>query len=70
MPLAQCQRWGGRTALVVDDSGLQRQLLAEMLTDWGYEVQEAETGEAALLLSRQRQFDLVVRDWMLSLIHI
>ena len=65
LPLSQPLRRGGRTALVVDDSGLQRRLLAEMLTDWGYDVQEAETGEAALILSRQRQFDLVISDWMM-----
>ena len=53
------------TALVVDDSRLQRRLLAASLDCWGYEVLEAESGRAALEICRATRVDLVLSDWMM-----
>ena len=38
-----------RDVLVVDDSRLQRRIVAALLKKWGYAVREAESGEEALL---------------------
>ncbi len=51
--------------LVVDDSRAQRRILTVQLKRWGYDVTEAEDGEAALDLCRTRSFDIVLSDWMM-----
>lgn len=51
--------------LVVDDSRLQRKILSSSLKRWGYEVMEAESGEAALELCEQRLPELILSDWMM-----
>ena len=53
------------SVLVVDDSRAQRRILTVQLKRWGYEVTEAEDGEAALHLCRNRSFDIVLSDWMM-----
>jgi len=55
----------GRRVLVVDDSRLQRRVLAASLTRWGYDVVEADSGEAALEACREAPPDLVISDWMM-----
>lgn len=55
----------GWRALVVDDSRLQRRILAGMLSRWGYEVTEAASGAEALNHARTTGFDLVVSDWLM-----
>lgn len=47
--------------LIVDDEDSIRQIMAEMLTSLGYEVEEAEDGEGALALLKL-DFDLVMLD--------
>ena len=39
-----------RRVLVVDDSRLQRRILVASLKKWGFEVLEADNGEAAISL--------------------
>ncbi len=51
--------------LVVDDSRAQRRILTVQLQRWGYEVTEAESGDAALDLCRQQSFDIVLSDWVM-----
>ncbi|WP_341964613.1 response regulator [Pseudomonas sp. RC10] len=54
---------GGETVLVVDDEPTVRTLVAEVLTDLGYRVLEAENGGAALEILQTRQtIDLLVSD--------
>lgn len=54
---------GGETLLVVDDEPSVRALVAEVLTDQGYRVLEADTGAAALQILQSRQtIDLLVSD--------
>ncbi len=53
---------GGRDALVVDDEVSVRSLVARLLTRRGYDVVQAEDGEAALRLLEQRRFELVLCD--------
>ena len=51
------------TILVVEDEWLVRDMIARELEDAGYEVFEAETGEAALALMREnRPVDLLFTD--------
>lgn len=54
-----------KLVLVVDDSRLQRRILSKILAKWGFEVEEAESGEDAIAFCRERQPDLIVSDWMM-----
>lgn len=58
-------RRGRRRVLVVDDSRLQRRLLTVHLARLDLEVIEAECGEEALALCRERPVDIVLSDWMM-----
>lgn len=51
--------------LVVDDSAVQRKILASSLRRWGYSVFEAESGERALELCATTSMDLIFSDWMM-----
>ena len=55
-------------ALVVDDQPIARQVLAEILHAWGYEVLEAEDGHQAITLVKQelqarRSLSVILMDW-------
>lgn len=54
-----------RKILVVDDSRLQRKILKSSLSRWGYEVLEADSGEAALSLIDEACPEIIVSDWMM-----
>ncbi|EBA16985.1 response regulator [Roseobacter sp. SK209-2-6] len=51
--------------LVVDDSRLQRRILVASLKKWGFEVIEADSGEAAMEICLQESPDLILSDWMM-----
>ncbi len=51
--------------LVVDDSALDRRILASTLRSWGYRVTEAASAPQALGLGPGQAFDLVLSDWMM-----
>lgn len=51
--------------LIVDDSKLQRRILSSSLKKLGYEVHEAEGGDAALEICEIWPPDLVLSDWMM-----
>lgn len=51
--------------LVVDDSRMQRRLLATNLKKWGYEVIEASSGAEGLELCRKENVSLILSDWMM-----
>jgi ATP-binding cassette subfamily B protein len=51
-----------RTILIVDDETLFRTLLRTSLKEVGYTVHEADSGKRALLMLRERLFDLVLLD--------
>jgi CheY-like chemotaxis protein len=51
--------------MVVDDEPLVRMGTAEMLRDEGYEVDEADSAEAALALGPFDRFDCVVTDYLM-----
>ena len=61
MPVAEI----GKRVLVVDDSKAQRRILAVQLARWGYQVAEADSGEAALVVCHSQIFDIVLSDWMM-----
>jgi CheY-like chemotaxis protein len=48
--------------LVADDNPEQRRAMVHLLRDAGYEVDEADDGNAVMLMLRGRSFDLVVLD--------
>src|SRR4249919_3583349 len=48
--------------LLVDDERPLRQAIAEQLTDRGYQVQEADSGEAALAHLSEFAFDIIITD--------
>lgn len=52
--------------LVVDDEKSQREILEMILTGEGYNVTIAPSGESALKLARERDFDLVVTDYKMT----
>ncbi|NOC84661.1 PP2C family protein-serine/threonine phosphatase [Ruegeria sp. HKCCD6428] len=54
-----------RKVLVVDDSRLQRRILVASLRKWGFEVVEADTGDAALAHCLDDPPDLVLSDWVM-----
>lgn len=54
-----------RRVLVVDDSRLQRRILTASLQRWGFDVQEAASGDDALALCAEYAPDLVMSDWMM-----
>jgi PAS domain S-box-containing protein len=74
-PLLQHARLGraptdlrGMRVLVVDDLEISRRILAELLTQWGFQVSEAADGKAALELLEHTsgssgQIELVLLDW-------
>ncbi len=54
--------------LVVDDHQTSRELIAELIHAWGWDVDQADSGPAALALFNQRQaarqpYDVVLADW-------
>lgn len=51
--------------LVVDDESAYRELMREMLSGIGHEVQTAETASSAVEIGSQFRPDLLVVDWML-----
>ncbi|MGV6849104.1 MAG: PP2C family protein-serine/threonine phosphatase [Marinibacterium sp.] len=53
------------SALVVDDSRLQRRILTSLLRKWGYTVTEAASGEEALKAAAEHPPDVVMSDWMM-----
>ena len=55
----------GKQILVVDDSRLQRRILTASLTRWGFDVIQAETGEAALEICKEQHPDIILSDWMM-----
>ncbi|MDR7124241.1 SpoIIE family protein phosphatase [Pseudotabrizicola sp. 4114] len=64
---------GGATAplgplrvLVVDDSKAQRMMLTMSLSRWGYDVDEAASGEEALMACQAEIYDIILSDWMMN----
>ncbi len=51
--------------LVVDDSALQRRIVALSLKRWGFSIQEATSGLEALEICKSDQIDLVISDWVM-----
>ncbi len=55
----------GHEILIVDDSRTQRVLLRALLAGLGYRVVEAESGQEALEILREREILLLLCDWMM-----
>lgn len=51
-----------KNLLVVDDDPGHRIMLVTLLSEWGYQVQEAEDGTTAIRLCHETPFDLVLMD--------
>jgi two-component system, NtrC family, response regulator HydG len=52
----------GQSILVVDDDLAHRLMLKKLLGGWGYDVFEADDGQAAIEAVRNRSFDLILMD--------
>ena len=59
----------GRTVLVVDDEGAVRALACEILELLGYQVLEADSGEAALAMLETVQPDLMLFDYAMPVMN-
>lgn len=55
-----------KSILVVDDEKGQREIIAAILGDAGYDVTTASSGEAALKFVDDRRFDLVLTDYQMT----
>jgi len=53
----------GIRVLVVDDNGVSREIMAEMLRFFHLDVEVAANGSAALEAAAERPFDLILMDW-------
>jgi two-component system response regulator HydG len=51
-----------RTILIVDDDTAHRTMLRTLVGAWGYEITEADDGQAAIEMVAQRAFDLILMD--------
>ena len=54
-----------RRVLIVDDSRMQRKIVANALKKWGYEIFEASGGEEALQLCADHSIELIISDWVM-----
>ncbi|MBO2009892.1 response regulator [Hymenobacter negativus] len=52
----------GRRVLVVEDNAINREVVRQLLHGWNVEVDEAESGLAALALHAERRYDAVLMD--------
>ncbi|MFA5906108.1 MAG: sigma-54 dependent transcriptional regulator [Desulfobacula sp.] len=48
--------------LVVDDDKAHSRMLKTLMTDWGYEIQEADDGSTAVAMVKENSFDMVLTD--------
>ena len=55
-----------KKVLVVDDEKNQREIYTLILEDDGYEVTTGQSGEHALKLARENDFDLVLTDYKMT----
>ncbi|GAE25428.1 response regulator receiver [Halalkalibacter wakoensis JCM 9140] len=51
--------------LVTDDEDVLRMLIVDTLEDEGYEIDEAGDGEEAMEMYNQKQYDLLILDYMM-----
>jgi CheY-like chemotaxis protein len=56
----------GEHILVVDDIGEQREIAATILTELGYRVSTVASGEEAVQMAGEQQFDLLLLDMILG----
>ena len=54
-----------KIVLVVDDSKVQRKILAASLTRWGYRVIETGSPSEALKISLEEPVDIILSDWVM-----
>jgi|GEM_PF-3120470 len=59
-------RGTGESILIIDDVSEQRELATQMLAHMGYLVESAASGDEALALLSDRQFDLLVLDMIME----
>ncbi len=54
--------------LVVDDDKAHSRMLKTLMTDWGYEIHEADDGSTAVALVKEKPFDMVLTD--MKMVHM
>lgn len=55
-------RYATLSILVVDDDMAHRTMLKSLLSSWGYKVSEADDGQTAIDMVKERAFDLILMD--------
>src|SRR4030095_8065698 len=58
-----------KNILVVDDEKAQREILELILSEEGYEITTAASGEAAIKFAKDRRFDLALTDLKMTGMH-
>ncbi len=51
--------------LVVDDNIINRRIVVKMLEEYGFNLDEADSGSAAIELSSEKQYDMILMDHMM-----
>jgi len=59
-------RGGGKTILIVDDNESQRVIARDLLERLGYQAETATSGEEAIEILRQKDFDLLLLDMIME----
>ncbi|MBU0967015.1 MAG: PAS domain S-box protein [Proteobacteria bacterium] len=59
-------RGTGESILIVDDVSEQRELATQMLAQMGYQVESVDSGDEAVTLLADREFDLLVLDMIME----
>ena len=54
--------------LVVDDDKAHSRMLKTLMTDWGYEIHEADDGTTAVALVKEKSFDMILTD--MKMVHM
>lgn len=52
-----------KTCLIVDDSRIVRRVIRRIIEGLGFAIAEAEDGQEALNIVRDKSFDLILLDW-------
>lgn len=61
----QSDSHGPYNVLIVDDSKLQRKIWSSSVSQWGFDVVEADSGAKALEICQRQMPDIILSDWMM-----
>lgn len=62
MRMFECQ---GLRVLVVDDNIINRKVVVKMMTEYKFDIHEADSGKKAIELAKENQYDMILMDHMM-----